>query len=374
VTGLLPVLQITECRNGSDNWFHFVLDLGDSNYIASESKPFKVDRATYVNNIYKDIENRWLGSKAKINAFLADLRDYGGTMLDELIPPSIQSALWKVRNTLRAIHVLSTEPFIPWELVHLKAPAVGDGRRKLPPDLHFLGQKGLVRWLYNRSNAPREIKIRSEKAYYAIPNYAYPPLQLPEAQNEIPFLRDGIGARAIAPVEATGLRALLGHAGAVDLFHFSGHGEAEPNGGGNARILIGCNKDGQDLDYFMSSAIAQNSDLTGPDGNRGVIVLNACQVGQAGWQLTSIGGFADASLAAGAGIFVGALWSVGDSPARIFTESLYKALRAEKQLAEATTIAREASRAAGDATWLAYAVYGHPLARVGFEPCRKTAK
>ncbi len=102
----------------------------------------------------------------------------------------------------------------------------------------------------------------------------------------------------------------------------------------------------------------------GPDGNRAVIVLNACQAGRLGFKLTGIGGFAQAFLKRGAGAFVGTLWSVVDQPARTFVETFYSELLKEASLAEATITAREEARQAGDATWLAYAVYGHPHARV----------
>jgi CHAT domain-containing protein len=96
-------------------------------------------------------------------------------------------------------------------------------------------------------------------------------------------------------------------------------------------------------------------------------VLNACQVARQGWHLTSAGGFADAFLRAGAGGFVGTLWAVGDAPARTFTETFYHALMAGKTFAESAIAARQAARDAGDATWLAYAVYGHPHAIVHFD-------
>jgi CHAT domain-containing protein len=95
------------------------------------------------------------------------------------------------------------------------------------------------------------------------------------------------------------------------------------------------------------------------------VVLNACQIGRARWRLTNIGGFPAAFLRRGAGAFVGTLWSVGDQPARTFTESFYTALVTNgRSLAEAALAGREAARKAQDATWLAYVVYGDPDARV----------
>lgn len=93
-----------------------------------------------------------------------------------------------------------------------------------------------------------------------------------------------------------------------------------------------------------------------------MVFLNACQAGRAGYKLTGIGGFAQAFLKGGAGAFVGTLWSVGDEPAFSFGQAFYDALLGGKDISEATLLARDAARTAGDATWLAYAVYVHPHA------------
>jgi CHAT domain-containing protein len=85
-------------------------------------------------------------------------------------------------------------------------------------------------------------------------------------------------------------------------------------------------------------------------------------VGRAGYKLTGLGGFAQAFLSAGAGLFAGTLWSVGDRPAATFAQRFYKELRAGTNLSEATIRAREQARQQGDASWLCYVVYGHPLA------------
>ena len=95
-----------------------------------------------------------------------------------------------------------------------------------------------------------------------------------------------------------------------------------------------------------------------------IVLLNACQIGRTGYALTGISGFAQAFLKGGAGAFIGSLWAVGDRPARVFSEALYSALLEGSDLAEASRKAREKAKAAGDATWLAYVVYGHPYLKV----------
>ena len=58
------------------------------------------------------------------------------------------------------------------------------------------------------------------------------------------------------------------------------------------------------------------------------------------------------------------LWAVGDGPALSFTKAFYEALLSGKTLAASSIAARHAAQAAQEATWLAYAVYGHPRAKL----------
>jgi CHAT domain-containing protein len=112
----------------------------------------------------------------------------------------------------------------------------------------------------------------------------------------------------------------------------------------------------------MSDVIRQYAQLVSEEGSRPVIMLNACQIGRLGWHLTSIGGFAQSFIDRGAGVFVGSLWSVGDVPARHFSEAFYTALGSGETLAAAATAGRKAARGAGDGTYLAFVVYGAPHA------------
>jgi CHAT domain-containing protein len=105
--------------------------------------------------------------------------------------------------------------------------------------------------------------------------------------------------------------------------------------------------------------------LSGAKGRRPMVMLNACQLGRFTSRLYNVGGFTPAFMRAGAGVFIAALWSIGDSPARVFSEAFYQAfVKDGKMLAEAVKIGRAAARKSAPDTWLSYAVYGHPYARV----------
>jgi CHAT domain-containing protein len=90
-------------------------------------------------------------------------------------------------------------------------------------------------------------------------------------------------------------------------------------------------------------------------------------MGRQGYSLSQIGGFANAFVQAGAGVFVGGLWAVVDEAATVFLRTFYERLKGGDTLAEATIAARH--RADEEDPWksgthLAYAVYGHPQARL----------
>lgn len=356
----LNQLFIFEQRNGNESSYRFQLQLpGLKQLEYDSSKAFTGDRKGYVDNLYKQIEQRWISNANDVEAFADEMREFGGDLLDELFPQKLQQTLWNYRKDIKSIMVISDEPFIPWELVHLKEPG-----KPLPVnETRFLGQMGLVRWLHEAGWPPDKLQIRKGQARYVIPNYPDPGYVLPEAQLEAAFLEKKFMASAVEAKSAS-LRKLLRSPGAFDLLHFACHGHADQGNISNAGLLMeGRVENKQYLkDILTATTVEQNSVLKGSDDNRPLIVLNACQVGRAGYKLTGIGGFAQAFLRRDAGAFVGTLWSVGDSPARIFTETFYLELLKKSRIGDAAIQAREAARTAGDATWLAYVVYGNPQA------------
>ena len=146
--------------------------------------------------------------------------------------------------------------------------------------------------------------------------------------------------------------------GAYDGWHFSGHGSYrdEPNPERSALILEGGDR-------------LTPEDLGGRVANLGkarpLVFLNACQVGQSQMTLTGIGGWASRFLRAGAGGFIGAYWSVYDQPAFDFARAFYGHLLAGVPIGRAAREARQAARASGDPTWLAYTVFADALATAG---------
>jgi hypothetical protein len=325
-----------------------------------ESPHLKGGSEAFVNKRYKQIEDRWVSTKGDITAFQAELRAIGGQLWTDLFPPELQKRLWDDRKALRSVQIFSSEPFIPWELVHFKQP----GRSNLPEETLFLGQCGAVRWLIGAPLPPKILRIRSERARTLVPKYPHPDYELPETIDEEKFVRKLFNA---SPVRAdqNAVRALLAGPAGFDLLHFAGHGRAETDNIAEAHLLLTGRVEGQNYieETINTTTTTGYADLRGDVGNRPLVVLNACQAGRAGYTLTGMGGFAQAFLNAGAGLFVGTLWSVGDTLARVLLETFYEELKAGKTVSEAVIEARNKA-ASTDATWLAYVFYAHPEARL----------
>lgn len=348
-------LRIIEKRDGSRITYRYELDSPSLGILKSfESQTITSDRKKYVANLYKEIESRWVSNSDDAESFNQELRAFGGSLFDELFPSELRALLWKHRKQIDSIMVLSTEPFIPWELIHLKEPE----ETCLPAETLFLAQMGLVRWLYGSGRFPsRQISVCKGEAAYVIPHYPDPRYRLPQAEKESEFLQATFNAYEIEPTSAKVRSALTDPS--FGLLHFAGHGVADQENIGDSKLMMKGRVEGKEYipDFLSATTVGQFSNMW---TKRPMVVLNACQIGREGYTLTGIGGFAEAFLRSGAGAFIGPLWSVGDRPAKLFTETLYKELIEGQKLSQATNSAREAARQAGNSTWLAYTVYGHP--------------
>ncbi|MEO8540095.1 MAG: CHAT domain-containing protein [bacterium] len=368
-------LYISQEQHGDDVTYRFHLDLlrpGEPpEPIEAESAPLKGSKEDYVRDLYKRIEDMWGDGRKQIDQFAEQMRAEGGSLWDELIPKSIKDALWAHRTEISFIQVYSDEPFIPWELVHMKEP----GKRVLPPDSWFLAELGLVRWMMpgedgvGCNRAPRGIRIRPGKVQALIPEYpAGSDWTLESAAAELQTLATNFGPVVRMQADFASVSAALGK-GDFDLLHYAGHGSGDSARiGDEALILSVATSQGrvQPDVVLRASDIASHAVLSESPcaDHRPMVVLNCCETGRNGYTLTSVGGMASAFLGAGAGVLVSPLWSVDDVAAADFARAFYESLKAGKTLAEAARDARTAIRQSGDQTWLAYTIYGEPTARL----------
>ena len=352
-------LEISELERPGYVQFRYELRLpGEADSLKYTSRRLH-DRVTYVANLFRGIEDEWTQNGDRPKRFTSYLQEQGANLFEQLFPLKLQEKLWEKRDQLKGILLLADEPYFPWELVHLKQPG-----KVLQQKQRFLGQYGLIRWQFLPFPAKPELRRRRGRVYSLCPNYVDPALVLEENQAEAAYLKRKLGATAV-PATPPEVRELLRNR-QVDILHFSGHGQASPGDVSDARILLGGRIAGNKFkrEYLSANTVEQRARLTGQDGTGPLVVLNACQVGISGVELSSLGGFARAFLEAGAQAFVSCLWSVKEQPSRIFVETLYNRLVEGDSISEAAVRARTAAHSPDDpATWLGFVIYARPDAK-----------
>ncbi|HWM69789.1 MAG TPA: CHAT domain-containing protein [Steroidobacteraceae bacterium] len=336
-------------------------------YRKASSKPFQ-DRAggfaksmtDFVNRIYTKL-TPCIRSKDDVTELQRQARSLGILLCTELFDPDVTRILWPLREKIQLIQIVSWEPYIPWELVCMQHPDTGevDGR--------FLAEYGVVRTLSDIS-PPRDL-VLDRWSYLAA---SYPCGSLPHIGREIEFFTSpGPGSlrarnltpRAIGPERKEFYAAVA--APDFDVFHICCHADSDHESIDTAELIIGDEKPpgeaGPRRITVDATNVAAEARLAGAHP---LVFLNGCETGRIGPVLTQYGGWPNVFLRAGAGAFVGTSWSVRDVPASEFCKAFYNALLDGKMLFEAATAARAACKKLGDASWLAYKVYGHPRAQL----------
>ncbi len=353
-------LEISELQRRGYVRYQYELKLpGEAESQRYLSDPLK-RRATVAANLFANIETDWTNSADKPKEFMKQLQEHGSDLFEELFPVELREKLWEKRNDLTSIFVLADEPYFPWELVHLKPPDGPLQRGKT----RFLGQYGLLRWQFLPFPEKPALRRRRGRVYSICPDYADPTLDLAEIAQEAKFLKRKLGAKAV-PATPSGVREILRNR-EVDILHFSGHGAAKPLDVADAKILLRGRVAGNRFarEYISAKTVQARARLKGADGAGPLVVLNACQVGISGAELSSLGGFARAFLEAGAQAFVSCLWSVQEQPSQVFVETLYNRLIAGDSIGEAAAKARTAAHTPDDpATWLGFVIYARPDAK-----------
>jgi hypothetical protein len=313
----------------------------------------------FVERIYGRVTKE-LKSRDDLKALQRETRALGASLCQELLDPEVAKVLWPLRNRIKTIQVVSWEPYIPWELVRLTDPDSGN------IDDRYLAEYGLIRTLSDEM-PPRSLPMtRWGYLGATFPMGTFPPigaeLDFFTGQSAESLRGHGIKPAAISATRDAFYNALANDE--FDVLHLSCHAESQHQSIERARLIIGdetAPADGQprlvEVDTITVQAEARLKT------RRPLVFLNACETGRMGAVLTAWGGWPNVFLRAGAGAFVGSAWAVRDKPAAVFSTVFYNALLRNQTLAEAASAARTSAKKLGDASWLAFKVYGHPRAR-----------
>jgi hypothetical protein len=307
----------------------------------------------YVQSIYKQV-TKLLATTSDLKPYARELSAIGTTMCRELFPDAFADLLWENRDKIASVLVRSWEPYIPWELVRLRKT----GGKEV--DERFMGEYRLIRSLHGKTR-PRTLRLKDWCYLVA----SYPNKYAPDVGREVRFFTDdqrGLKPTRI-PATADALLDLLG-APDFDVLHIACHGAGKHEDIERSALIIGDRKrlTGEvDPIAVDATTVREEASLW---QRTPLVFLNACESGRVGAGLTEWGGWPHTFWETGAGAFVGTSWSVRDVPANKFSEAFYNGLLDGETLAEAAHRGREAAKALGDGSWLAYKVYGQPAAKI----------
>jgi hypothetical protein len=271
--------------------------------------------------------------------------NYGAELWARFVPDVLKNLLLGLPPNVKRLTVIGKNDPLPWELF---LPAQPGGQPL------FLSERfEMTRWSLGRPAAVP--KVRSATTAFVVP-----PGSPPTARREVTAIRGmGSNLKRGRTIATLGDMVATLNTGDFDLLHVASHNiyGAREGGvpfGGRKRFAP------TDMAYVQGiKSLAKRSPL---------IFMNACRTAGKDVSYTSLAGWADRFIDAGAGAFVGTSWAVRDTSALKFSEAFYGALIRGASMAAAATAARAAARASGDPSWLAYAVYADPTAMFDGRP------
>ncbi|WP_327358097.1 CHAT domain-containing protein [Streptomyces sp. NBC_01304] len=334
-------LQVLKAQDGT---YSFQL-LSETSYAPESFRLLAGDPERATKNIYQELRDTAAaaGGGADARRVRERLRNLGVSLWGDAVPDAVRRQFWEEAHRIRALTVLGEHDVVPWELLY---PLDGDQE----------GEGFLAEWLPIVRRVFGQDRVRELALSRAA--FVVPPGSPPEAEQEVAALRAKFGS-TMADGGTLSRRSEvqdLVNSGLAGLLHFACHNSFTESG---SRVAMADGRfDPMDLAYARRAGALR--------ATRPLVFFNACRsAGQISWYSANLG-WAPQFLKAGAGAFVGTLWPVRSDSALQFADAFYDHLVTERlPLGEASMKARQAIRDhAGDPTWLAYAVYGSPAARV----------
>ena len=275
------------------------------------------------------------------------LRALGTELWADVVPEAVRRQFWAQRDRIELLTIASDMDTVPWELIYPVDLANENG--------FLVEQFPVVRRVFGQGRT-RSLRLDSGAAYLV------PPRSPADALDEVRTLRGILPANVTDRGVREGLTDVFELLDAMpSVLHFAGH-DAFTDEAGPVINLDGGPLRPDDLAYARQKrAFSAISPL---------VFFNGCRTAGEIAGFTQMNGWAEKFMSAGAGAFIGSLWAVRSSSARLFAEEFYRSLIQGRQpLGIASLRARQAIAAdSGDPTWLAYTVYGNPSARVDRDP------
>jgi formylglycine-generating enzyme required for sulfatase activity/DNA polymerase III delta prime subunit len=286
--------------------------------------------------------NTWVdpGLSEETESVSTHLDGLGLELFRSLISPPLKDYYWRQLHVRLALSVLLAvdEPasLIPWELMKPSGP----GRGEAP---FWCEQFAIARWM------------PTHRVAELLPAAPVGCVLGAEDLRDVSEPAEQVLAVSTTQLVQTwpDLVDLLGGSG-LGLLHWTGHGTANLENSSLSGLPIG-GETFRPLD--LAKPENRRFAVTGP-----WVFVHACSSARSRQVFQYLGGWPGELIDAGCGAVLGTAWDVRASAGRRFVAALYPGLRRGLPIGEAVRQARIAARRADDPSWLAYQLYGNPLA------------
>jgi hypothetical protein len=348
------LVRICECRGPDGGWrYRFELTsarLGlfhkDAGEVGLPQQP-----QAWVEEQMREL-NGLAGSLSKTSD--AVLARYGVSLYDRLCPPELQAFYWEQlheRDDIQTVLVVSDEPWVCWEMLR---PWRRVGRKSVE-DPHWCERFLLGRWLAGGTPpailprgqvaaiAPWDMNISTEAEVQMLQRLGMPIERVPARLGAVLHFLKSDGRPGLHVVSHGGFNLHDADQAVLWLEKPSVHDKEEKREVLRPRFV-----NGECLNFGQP---------------RPLVFVNACNSGRTDFNYWGLGGWAQAFVQrAKCGAFVAPFWEVEDKRALQFAETFYQLLLLGKPLGQAIRTARLDLKGTSNPIWLAYGLYGHPMA------------
>jgi hypothetical protein len=329
-----------------DNRYSFQL-IGERFFPVEYSRRLAGDPTEVLESLVSELRAMAAGTSEYTSPSLIRNRfkNLGAQLWADAVPEAIRTQFWDQHERIRSFTVASDMDTLPWELLY---PVDGDNEKGF-----LVEQFPVVRRVYGQG---RVLRLPLTSAAYIVP--AGSPRN---ADDEVQAVRrrlgEGVSERGVVQ-RLEDLNALLLNPPSV--LHFASHNQFTDTGGS---VL------GMEGGPFRPSDLTVAVQKQGLSAASPLVFFNACRTAGEIPGLAHMMGWAKQFMGAGAGAFLGTLWAVRSSSAKVFADAFYQAFVTQRlPLGPASVQARRAISADdSDPTWLAYSIYGNPSATISVQ-------
>lgn len=280
----------------------------------------------------------------KLENALREIEILGMDLYQRLFPDELKRILWENKEEISSIFIISNEEWIPWEIIKpFKRTESGTVKEDFWCVKYAIG-----RWV-SKQYPKKSIHVRCGSVITYDKNGKLQGVN--DEKKNIEKILENEGIELIR--RCKDIHNLLSDK-EINLFHFACDAVYDENSSDDSYL---CLADG-DLK-------ARDVGVCNLKKGKPMVFVNACGSSIIGHAVTGIGGFPKAFTDSGSLAFIGTMWKVPDKYALKFSETFYKNLF-EKSLSigDALKKTRVDLKDLPNPMWLAYSLYGSPLAKV----------